>query len=215
MALRRYHTLKPLYAPAFSMKSITLQTDELREAICGLNKLAKTLPLVLQNPYEWKWVLIIAHNTLQAFMVCAVKGSVGLGALTEKSAAKWLEAYNKGLLYPEERLDFFLKLYKKIKGPEMQQYFHSKAFVPTPEQDASVDKLNRHRNTFIHFTPTGLLMTVDDLPALIRDVLNIIRFLVKESGNVGFYPHTPEDLFDEAYTACETQLSAVMSSYSD
>jgi hypothetical protein len=197
------------------MKTISLQTDELREAIHGLRKLAATLPLVLENPYEWKWVLIIAHNTLQAYMVCAVKGSAGLGALTEKSAAKWLEAYEKDLPYPEERLDFFLELYKKIKGKEMHQYYHSKPFISTPEQDVSVDKLNRRRNTFTHFTPTGLIMGVDDLPAVIHDVLEIIRFLVKESGNVGFYPHTPEEWFDEAFQATEAALNKVKSTYEE
>jgi hypothetical protein len=50
------------------MEPITLKTDELHETIYGLQKLAATLPLVIQNSYEWKWVLIIAHNTFQAFM---------------------------------------------------------------------------------------------------------------------------------------------------
>lgn len=195
------------------MKTISLETDELREAIYGLRKLANMLPLVLENPYEWKWVLIIAHNTFQAFMVCAVKGSAGLGALTEKSAAKWLEAYEKGLPYPEERLDFFLELYAKIKGEEMHQYYHSKPFASTPEQDASIEKLNRRRNTFAHFTPTGLIMGVDDLPNVIRDVLDIIRFLAKESGNVGFYPHTPEEWFDDAFKAAEFALRDVIAEY--
>ncbi len=195
------------------MKTISLQTDELREAIYGLQKLASTLPLVLANPYEWKWVLIIVHNTLQAFMVCAVKGSAGLGALTGKSAAKWLEAYENNLPYPEERLDFFPELYSKIKGNEMQQFYHSKPFLSTPEQDASVDKLNRRRNTFMHFTPTGLIMGVDDLPNVIRHVLDIIGFLVKQSGNVGFYPHTPEEWFDQAYSAAESALGDVVTEY--
>jgi len=195
------------------MKPITLTTDELHEAIYGLQKLAATLPLVIQNSYEWKWVLIIAHNTLQAFMVCAVQGSAGLGALTPQSGAKWLEAYSKGLPYPDERLDFFLELYKKIQGPSMKQYVGSKQFIPTSEQDTNVEKLNRRRNTFIHFVPTGLLMGIGDLPAVLQDVLNIIHFLAKQSENIEFYSDATESLFDEAFQATQEALKDVKANY--
>ena len=78
------------------MSKVDLQTDELKEAIKGLEMVERLLPDLLKDPYIWNWVIIALHVSLQGFMVAALKGSSGLAVLREDSAKKWLEAHRSG-----------------------------------------------------------------------------------------------------------------------
>ena len=65
----------------------------------------------------------------------------------------------------------------------------------------------------MHFVPTGLLMYVEELPQVIRDVLDIIEFLAKKSENLEFYNEENEALFDQALAECKLQVDEVSSIY--
>lgn len=164
-----------------------LRTDELVEAVKGLEMFLSNIRKVKKDLYFWKWAIIALHNSVQGFMVCALRGTNGLSVLTPECAKAWLEAYENNTTYPKEiLLDDFLNLYKKIKGKYMLQYVHSKKFVPMGQEGRSIKRLNRLRNEFIHFTPQGRSLKVSGLPQLCGDVLKIIDFLVNSSGNIHF-----------------------------
>jgi len=57
------------------------QTDELIEACRSLEVTEIFLDLSEKDAYMWKWVLIVLHNSFQAFMVCALRGSSGLNTV--------------------------------------------------------------------------------------------------------------------------------------
>lgn len=112
-------------------EEIFLKTDELKEAIKNLEIINIFLVKVSSDPYNWKWIIIFLHLSLQAFMVNALKGSSGLNVLKNRIAEKWLELYRQGSAdFPKEYLDFFLSLYDKIKSDAMLKYVHSKKFNP-------------------------------------------------------------------------------------
>jgi len=166
-------------------KEIYLRTDELTDAIKSLEMTEKLVSDLLHDPYVWKWFIIALHMSLQGFMVNALKGSSGLDVVTDKSAKEWHEAYRAGRKkFPKQKLDYFLNLYKKIKGDRMLKYHGSQKFVSTEQQDRNVRKLSKLRNDFIHFQPMIWLIPKDRLPQIAKDCLSVIRFLALNSGTM-------------------------------
>ncbi len=162
-----------------------LQTDEVEETISALETTVESLRRARDDLYQWKWVILALHNSLQGFMILALRGSHGLHVLRPKDAKHWLEAHRKGGPYPADvKLDQFLNLYKKTKSDIMGMYVHSRRFVPNATQDKSIGKLNVLRNEFVHFAPKGWSLEVTGLPDICLDCLAIAEFLGWQSGNV-------------------------------
>ena len=161
-----------------------LRTDEVEEAISATEMVAESVAAVKVDIYRWKWALIALHSAVQGFMVLALRGSNGLVALKDDVAAAWLDAYEKNLPLPEERLDSYENLYRKVKGDRMLIYGHSKKFVPNGSQGSSINKLKDLRDDFIHFVPKGWSLEVSGLPRIFGDCIDFIEFLGWECGNV-------------------------------
>jgi hypothetical protein len=169
-----------------------LSTDESIEAIKCLEKVWQFLCETDEDYYQWKWVIIAVHSTLQSFMVLALKGGNSLNVLTERAQRKWLEAYQKGECYPVEKLDLFMNLYQKVQTGKMDIYIHSKRFIPAPDVTSDVEKLNSLRNRFIHFLPGGWSLEIDGLPRICKNATSVVSFLFFESGNISFYDEGDE-----------------------
>jgi hypothetical protein len=161
-----------------------LSTDEVEEAISAIEMVSESVAGAKVDIYRWKWALIALHSAVQGFMVLALRGSNGLAVLKDDVAAAWLDAYDKNLPLPEERLDSYENLYKKAKGDRMLIYGHSRKFVPNGSQGGSINKLKDLRDDFIHFVPKGWSLEVSGLPRIFADCLDFIEFLGWECGNV-------------------------------
>ena len=191
-----------------------LETDEHEEAVSALEHARISLETVPSDVYSWKWVVVALHNALQGFMVLATRGSNGLLCLQEDVAAKWLEAYRSGGPYPNERLDDFLNLYKKIKSDRLRFYEHSQPFTPTGSQGRSVKLLNKLRNDLIHFVPRSWGLEVSGLPDIGLDCIAVIEFLGWSCGNVMWHGREEiERRAKEALVCVRTQLEGLQSSY--
>jgi hypothetical protein len=123
-------------------------------------------------------------NAIQGLMVLALRGGNGLAALADDVAQEWLRAYRTGGKRPQEKLDTFLNLYRKIKGKRMLLYVHSRRFVPNGNQGGSMKMLNTLRNEFVHFLPRTWSLQVSGLPAICLDCLDVGTFLIDTSGNI-------------------------------
>ena len=190
-----------------------LRTDETEEALAGLESLAKFCKGVGNDLYEWRWVVLAAHNALQGFMVLSLRSSEGLLPLKDDIAAKWLEAYQTGGKYPEERLDSFLNLYKKIQSERMRRFLNSESFVPVGTQTWSVRKLNALRNKFIHFLPQSWSLEVSGLPAIVLDCLATIEFLSFESGAILWHEESYEARVNSALMQCRDVMCRLEQEY--
>jgi hypothetical protein len=167
--------------------AIFIETDELTEAVYALEMALEQVTQVFQNTYRWKWFTVALHNSLQGFMVCALKGSNRLNVIKRKDAAKWLKTYEGGQQLPRnERLDLdtFLNLYEKTKSSLMHIYGYSRAYEPTGNVDWSVKRLNLLRNEFTHFLPKSWALGVRGLPKIGMDCVGLIKFLAFECGNI-------------------------------
>ena len=162
-----------------------LRTDETLEAVSSLEMVATSLQNVQNDWYQWKWAVLALHNSLQGFMVLALRGGNGLNCLRDDIAEDWLRGYRANEKLPKEKLDRVLNLYKKIKNPKrMRFYVHSKPFKPSGTQGKNVKKLNQLRNEFVHFLPKGWSLEITGLPIISLDCLRIIEFLGWECGNI-------------------------------
>lgn len=171
---------------------IVLRTNERLEAIRSLEKFYQFILEAKEDVYQWKWAIIALHNSAQAFMVLALKGTIDFNVLKPKYKKQWMRYFNsqKQLPMPSEKtlyLDNFLELYKRTKSDEMNMYVNSKYFLSNPEYDESIEKLNELRNNFIHFIPCGWIVYINGLPRICERLVMFIEFLIVESGNIHNY----------------------------
>lgn len=191
-----------------------IRTDELNEAVLALDVFSEFLEKVLEDVYYWKWSVITLHNSLQGFMVCALRGSNGLNVLKDDNAKAWFEALNSGSEnYPIPELDNFINLYEKIKRKKMLMGGHSKKFIPKSQQGSSIKTLNRLRNEFIHFTPKHVSYEVSGLPEVIEDCVAIIEFLAFESNNIIYPNGFIEKRIQELLKSIKSSLHNIKRSY--
>lgn len=93
-------------------------------------------------------------------------------------------AHENGTPYPEEKLDSYLNLYKKVKHTETGQIGGNQRFVAKGAEGGNIKRLNTLRNEFVHFTPKGWSLEINGLPQICRDVSRLISFLGWETDNV-------------------------------
>jgi hypothetical protein len=190
-----------------------LRTDETEEAISGLEMLAEICPTLTADSYRWKWAILAVHNSLQGFMVLALRHGNNLAVLRPNIAQKWLEARREGGKYPDERMDPFPNLYGKIKSDLMLCYVNGKKFAATSDHDRAVEDLNNLRNDFIHFVPKGWSIELAGLPDICLTCLEVVEFLGWESGNVFFYDENQEERAQKALKFAKELLHEIKQKY--
>lgn len=164
--------------------STWLTTNELQEAAKALKMVDDCLQRAEEDHYHWKWVLVALHNSLQGYMVCALRGQNELNVLKDRVAQLMLEAEKDNLPKPREELDTFLNLFKKIQNEKMMAPGEGKKYVPKGHQDRSIRKINQLRNQFIHFKPKAWVLELNILPKIALDGIDVIDFLVFTSGTI-------------------------------
>ena len=190
-----------------------LRTDEVEEAISAIEMVAESVAGAKSDIYRWKWALIALHSAVQGFMDLALRSSNGLAALKDDVAAAWLEAYENNQSLPQEGLDSYENLYKKVKGDRMLIYVHSKKFVPNGSQGRSINKLKDLRDEFIHFVPKGWSLEVSGLPQIFADCLDFIEFLGWQSGNVLWHEAALESRAEGAIGSARAAIGEVKALY--
>jgi hypothetical protein len=192
-----------------------IETDETMEAINALEMLYEILLQVPENPYYWKWAIIVIHNTLQNFMVLALTDCNITNILEKSCKEKWI-ANNEHQSREKPiklKLASFLDLYTRIKSDEMKIKTISKVFTPSGTQDYSIRKINRFRNNFIHFIPKSWLIEKSGLPKIFLDAVSIIKFLVEESGNIFWYKDENEKRTTNLVNQIFKQLTVIKTKY--
>jgi hypothetical protein len=169
------------------LKARYLRTDEREEAVRSLEWAEMQARSLVEEPYQWKWVLISLHNAVQGFMVLALWQGNGLLTLRDNIAAKWLKAYREGGEYPTEKLDDFLNLYKKVKDKDNFHSLGATPFAPGDTHNESLGCLNSLRNEFIHFTPKGWSLELAGLPRACMDALDVVEFFGWNSSAILWY----------------------------
>jgi hypothetical protein len=190
-----------------------IRTNEQEEAVAALGAFARFLPLAKADLFEWRWAILSLHTALQGFMVVAIRDSAGLSPLPDDLAAAWLQAYRCGLPTPEERLDKFLNLYKKIKRNNVTALVQGRPFTPAGTQGYSVKLLNRLRNQFVHFLPASWSLEVTGLPHMCLDCLAVIEYLSRDYRNLLWPDETYVQRIDAAVGSASPLLNVLKREY--
>lgn len=161
-----------------------LHTNEELEVANAMKMAAQFAEGVENDPHLWRWVIIALHNAAQGVMVLSLRHGNGLLALSVESHAEWMDAYEKNEPPPQEKLDTYLNLYKKVKHKELGQLGGNKRFAPANTEGGDIKKLNALRNEFIHFTPKSWSLEITGLPRIGLSVARLISFLALETTNV-------------------------------
>jgi len=182
-----------------------LHTDERRELVEALSKVARELEAAQTDDYAWKWAIIAMQNAVQSAIVAAISGTDQLGALTKRAAREWLEAYeNDRTDYPEPWLASFLELYERMKTRT--------GFGASAETDKDIKRLVEFRNDFMHFTPKGWSIELAGLPRILRNALSIVEHL-GWNGHILWYEEEDQELAREHSGHIATLLDSLEGHY--
>lgn len=178
--------------------------DEKENAIDFLGKALVFLCEVEQNPFNWKWFTIALHNATYSFMLLALQNP-DLSGIWKEPEVRDKEG-RIDLFNDNKKLISFMEAFKRIQDPNrMGGYVGCKAFSAEPSHEKSMRKLNDHyRNQFVHYRPMSWSIEIKDFIKISLPVLEIIEFLVFESGRVRFFE-------DSQFKRTRTYLDAIKS----
>jgi hypothetical protein len=131
------------------MRNEYLRTDHWTDAVVSLEAAQEFSARITLDEHQWKWALIAVHSSVQGFMALALEHGNGLLVLRDDIAAKWHKAHESGKPYPEEKMDYFLSLYEKVKSDVVCCYHGSKRFIAEASHDYSMqNSMNYEMITF-------------------------------------------------------------------
>ncbi|MGG1400571.1 hypothetical protein ABE288_22515 [Bacillus salipaludis] len=185
-----------------------LRTNELENAIDYLEKALYHFNN-REDKYWFKWSMISLHGALYGFGVCAVKGTntervleMKLGKAKVEQRKKEFAEYFKeqyGQELDERILDssvrYNLKSLLSIKDileycqeeKYMMQRLDSKILKITEQQRMAINSMVLYRNDFAHFKPRGLSVITEGADWIVKEVMDVIKFLALESNNVNYF----------------------------
>ena len=143
-----------------------LSLSEETNALDYLDRAAAFIKKTPENAKAWKWVVISLHGSLYGFAVAASRGTDYEKILTKK-----------GYL-----LGFWKVLNKCQDSNHMRMLINSKHLELTNSQSKSIETLVKWlRNKFQHFKPGLWSIEIHGMPRIAIDVLEVIRFLARET----------------------------------
>ncbi|MBK7380299.1 MAG: hypothetical protein IPJ03_15150 [Ignavibacteriales bacterium] len=173
------------------MKEITFVITENTESVNTLKVMGMFVDQLKDDLYNWKWIIIAAHNCIQNYMVSALRSGTNLNVLEENSASNWFKEFTNRMkakiedwTSPKEKLEYFMNLYRKIKSDKMLFLTVSKKLEEDESKNEAMEWLNWNRNTFIHFIPSVFEINVVSFPKRMILIMEILKFLVSESNNI-------------------------------
>ena len=152
------------------MKGKWLRLTEEKNALDYLEKASYYIRETETNVLAWKWVILALFSALYGFAICACKGT----------SPEWVTYQTK----KGKRLISFDRALEICQDPNrMKVKVFSKSLKLSRNQKGSIENLHKEfRNYFEHFIPTEWSISVDIMPQIGIDVLDVIRFLALETG---------------------------------
>jgi len=144
---------------------------EEENAIDCLEKAQCFLALAKQNPINWKWVILALHDALYGFAVCALKGIHHDHVYKQRNRA----CQKRSLITLDEAIS-------KCQKPEiMKGFIGSNPLCLTETQRQSINEMKEIRNNFSHYIPKIWVVSAENFPRIVNDVLDVIYFLAVDS----------------------------------
>ncbi len=182
----------------------------------ALDSLARALTFLQESKTDdlaLKWFIIALHHAVHCLMLSALAGSAQEGIWKEPIQYRNREDDLKliDVFHPKNKLLNFLDAYGEIKIPErMSRYTHSKHFVTDQAHDDAMEFLNNNlRNALIHYRPAVFGMSYDYIAGC-APVIDVIEFLLFESGLViQLDPEVDKDRIKAQIQALKIEVEAL------
>ena len=162
-----------------------LSFSEETNALDYLELAADFIKKTPDNVNAWKWVVISLHGALYGFAVAAARGTD-----------------YENILRKNGYLLGFWKVLNKCQDPNhMRMLINSKHLELTDSQSESIETLVKWlRNKFQHFKPGFWSIEIHGMPQIAIDVLEVIRFLARETNTYVHLTEKEERLVDKLVT---------------
>ncbi len=147
-----------------------MRYDERTNALDYLEKCYNFIKTVEKERQNWKWVIITLHSAIYGFAISACRGTNYQSVIIKTP---------KG----HEILIDFDEAMKRCQDTRwMMVNTDYKLFKLSPQQKESLRSLHKvFRNNFEHFTPKSWSIEIHDMPIMILDCLEILKYLVINS----------------------------------
>lgn len=170
------------------MLSECIEFDEREDVLASIELVALLAGKVRCNPRCWKWLLLAAHNALQGALVCALSGSDGTGALTDKSRREVLRALRGEADFPKrEVLADLMTLLKRERQQNSHPNYREYALCSTARQHRDLIRLCSFRNDFTHFKPAGWSIEVGGLPRIVLTAVDAASRVILRNPQAGHH----------------------------
>src|SRR5437867_3972935 len=135
-----------------------VESNVQKEAARALEMLHAQVMSAVIDPYSWKWVMIVLHHSVQAFVLASL-GPADLPPSTVEPGNQLpeLEAhYDPRVLSNEARTDYLPELYERMK--------QTHDFRPDSAVDRDMARLVAYREVLIQTMPWTWVLPVQELP---------------------------------------------------
>ena len=153
------------------LKPKWLEFSEEINALDDLEKAYFFIQQTIQDRKAWKWVILCVYSAMYGFAICALKGTNPDRVIIKTKK--------------RDRLINFAEAIDRCQNPlHMNMTVTSRYLQLNDEQKYSIKKISKEfRNNFVHYIPKSWRIEVSGMPAIVRDCLEVIRFLALDTGN--------------------------------
>jgi hypothetical protein len=110
---------------------------------------------------------------------------------------------------PSQFVDNFLNLFSKVQDPERMSYLGGRPLQPSPEQEISVEHLNRLRGDLIHFSSSSLVVDSREILISVADAVDVIAYLLTEAQPIPLTLPELQEEAEELLVAVRREIDAV------
>lgn len=148
-----------------------LRVTEQSNALDYLERATEFIGRVDRDPMAWKWVVLSLHGALYAYCICALQGTNPDVVKEKRGKNDHLIGFNEAIRWCQT-------------GVKIYPWGQCKPLVLSESQTESLHTLKDVlRNKFEHYSPTRWSIEIHGLPRVSMDILDIVHFLVFESGS--------------------------------
>lgn len=168
-------------------KTEYLRLTQKENAIDSLVRTTIFLQETRKDIFAWKWFIIALHHAAHCFMLVALKNSDSSGVWRHEPGVRTKDG-PVDVFHEDNRLIHFMEAFKRIKDPtRMGGYINAKPFSGQPYHEQSMWHLNdKLRNGLVHYRPDGWSINSRYMVEIAIPVLEVIEFLVFQSGRCLF-----------------------------
>jgi len=162
------------------------ETNAEDDAASSMEVAAEFWVQALVDARYWKWFVLAFHSAMQGTFALALKGTAGFLVQKPGVMKRMLQEHRDGGDHVEQRMDNFVRLYKKIQCGENLAWSNSRPFTARPAHDQAVDSLDALRDGFTHFNIKSWQIEVELIRERSEISLQIADFVVNESNAISW-----------------------------